>query len=290
MNWLTRLTPPGIKDIFSKRDTPDNLWIKCPKSNEMVFSADLAGLLHVTPAGHHLRIGPQMRMEYTFDNQTYNEINIPEVAKDPLKFKDDQKYSDRLKKARAKTGDQDAMTIGVGKIHGIDTVVLVQNFAFMGGSLGMAAGEGFITAAEHAISNNLPLIVFTAAGGARMQEGALSLMQMPRTTIAVQKLREASLPYITVLCDPTTGGVTASYAMLGDIQLAEPDALICFAGPRVIEETIREKLPNGFQRAEFLEEKGMIDRVVNRNDMRDTLANILSVLLKVDNIKMTENE
>ena len=290
MNWLTRLTPPGIKDIFSKRDTPDNLWIKCPKSNEMVFSADLPGLLHVTPAGHHLRIGPQMRMEYTFDNQTYNEINIPEVAKDPLKFKDDQKYSDRLKKARAKTGDQDAMTIGVGKIHGIDTVVLVQNFAFMGGSLGMAAGEGFITAAEHAISNNLPLIVFTAAGGARMQEGALSLMQMPRTTIAVQKLREASLPYITVLCDPTTGGVTASYAMLGDIQLAEPGALICFAGPRVIEETIREKLPDGFQRAEFLEEKGMIDRVVNRNDMRDTLANILSVLLKVDNIKMTENE
>ena len=290
MNWLTRLTPPGIKDIFSKKDTPDNLWIKCPKSNEMVFSADLPGLLHVTPAGHHLRIGPQMRMEYTFDNQTYNEINIPEVAKDPLKFKDDQKYTDRLKKARAKTGDQDAMTIGVGQIHGISTVVLVQNFAFMGGSLGMAAGEGFIAAAEHAISNNLPLIVFTAAGGARMQEGALSLMQMPRTTIAVQKLREASLPYITVLCDPTTGGVTASYAMLGDIQLAEPDALICFAGPRVIEETIREKLPEGFQRSEFLEEKGMIDRVVNRNDMRDTLANILSVLLKVDNIKMTENE
>ena len=290
MNWLTRLTPPGIKDVFSKRDTPDNLWIKCPKSNEMVYSADLPGLLHVTPAGHHLRIGPQMRMEYTFDNQTYNEINIPEVAKDPLKFKDDQKYTDRLKKARAKTGDQDAMSIGVGQIHGISTVVLVQNFAFMGGSLGMAAGEGFIAAAEHAISNNLPLIVFTAAGGARMQEGALSLMQMPRTTIAVQKLREASLPYITVLCDPTTGGVTASYAMLGDIQLAEPDALICFAGPRVIEETIREKLPEGFQRSEFLEEKGMIDRVVNRNDMRDTLANILSVLLKVDNIKMTENE
>lgn len=290
MNWLTRLTPPGIKDVFSKRDTPDNLWIKCPKSNEMVFSADLPGLLHVTPAGHHLRIGPQMRMEYTFDNQTYNEINIPEVAKDPLKFKDDQKYTDRLKKARAKTGDQDAMSIGVGQIHGISTVVLVQNFAFMGGSLGMAAGEGFIAAAEHAISNNLPLIVFTAAGGARMQEGALSLMQMPRTTIAIQKLREANLPYITVLCDPTTGGVTASYAMLGDIQLAEPDALICFAGPRVIEETIREKLPDGFQRAEFLEEKGMIDRVVNRNDMRDTLANILSVLLKIDNVKMTENE
>jgi len=282
MNWLSKLTPPGVKDIFSKKDTPDNLWMKCPKSNEMVFAADLPGLLHVTPAGHHLRIGPEMRMDYTFDNAEYKEIDIPEVAKDPLKFKDDQKYTDRLKKARAKTGDQDAMSIGVGKIHGIETVVLVQNFAFMGGSLGMAAGEGLISAAEYAAANKLPLVIFTAAGGARMQEGALSLMQMPRTTIAVQELREAGLPYIVVLCDPTTGGVTASYAMLGDIQLAEPGALICFAGPRVIEETIREKLPEGFQRAEFLEEKGMIDRVVARKDMRKALAQILSVLMRTD--------
>jgi len=218
MNWLTRLTPPGVKDIFSKKDTPDNLWMKCPKSNEMVFSADLPGLLHVTPAGHHLRIGPDMRMDYTFDNAEYTAVDIPDVAKDPLKFKDDQKYTDRLKKARAKTGDQD-----------------------------------LISAAEYAVAHKLPLVVFTAAGGARMQEGALSLMQMPRTTIAVQEMREAGLPYIVVLCDPTTGGVTASYAMLGDIQLAEPGALICFAGPRVIEETIREKLPEGFQRAEFLD-------------------------------------
>ena len=254
--------------------------MKCPKSGEMVFSADLAGLLHVTPAGHHLRIGPEMRMDYTFDDKAYEEVSIPEVAKDPLKFKDDQKYTDRLKKARAKTGDQDAMSIGVGKIHGIEAVVLVQNFAFMGGSLGMAAGEGFIQAAEYAAGHKLPLVVFTAAGGARMQEGALSLMQMPRTTIAVQELREAGLPYIVVLCDPTTGGVTASYAMLGDIHLAEPGALICFAGPRVIEETIREKLPEGFQRAEFLEEKGMIDRVVPRAEMRETLAKILSVLMQ----------
>ena len=282
MNWLSKLTPPGVKDIFSKKDTPDNLWMKCPKSNEMVFAADLPGLLHVTPAGHHLRIGPNMRMDYTFDKAEYKEVDIPEVAKDPLKFKDDQKYTDRLKKARAKTGDQDAMSISVGKIHGIETVVLVQNFAFMGGSLGMAAGEGFIQAAEYAAAHKLPLIVFTAAGGARMQEGALSLMQMPRTTIAVQELREAGLPYIVVLCDPTTGGVTASYAMLGDIQLAEPGALICFAGPRVIEETIREKLPEGFQRAEFLEEKGMIDRVVARKNMRKTLAQILSVLMKTE--------
>jgi len=289
MNWLSKLTPPGVKDIFSKKDTPDNLWMKCPKSNEMVFAADLPGLLHVTPAGHHLRIGPNMRMDYTFDNAEYIEVDIPEVAKDPLKFKDDQKYTDRLKKARSKTGNQDAMTIGVGKIHGIETVVLVQNFAFMGGSLGMAAGEGLISAAEYATANKLPLVVFTAAGGARMQEGALSLMQMPRTTIAVQELREAGLPYIVVLCDPTTGGVTASYAMLGDIQLAEPGALICFAGPRVIEETIREKLPEGFQRAEFLEEKGMIDRVVARKDMRKTLAQILSVLMKTDHENLFED-
>jgi len=256
--------------------------MKCPKSNEMVFSADLPGLLHVTPAGHHLRIGPEMRMDYTFDNGEWDAIDIPDVAKDPLKFKDDQKYTDRLKKARAKTGDQDAMNIGVGKIHGIETVVLVQNFAFMGGSLGMAAGEGFIQAAEYAVGHKMPLVAFTAAGGARMQEGALSLMQMPRTTIAVQELREAGLPYIVVLCDPTTGGVTASYAMLGDIHLAEPGALICFAGPRVIEETIREKLPEGFQRAEFLEKKGMIDRVVPRKDMRRTLGKILAVLMQAE--------
>ncbi|GGX72547.1 acetyl-coenzyme A carboxylase carboxyl transferase subunit beta [Litorimonas cladophorae] len=278
MNWLQKLTPPGVKSIFTKKDSPDNLWVKCPKSGEMVFAADLPGLLHVTPAGHHMRIGPDLRLQYTFDDGKYETVAVPEVAKDPLKFKDDQKYTDRLKKARAKTGDDDAMSIGVGHIRGIKTVALVQNFAFMGGSLGMAAGEGFIKAAQHAVENGLPLVVFTAAGGARMQEGALSLMQMPRTTIAVQELREAGLPYIVVLCDPTTGGVTASYAMLGDIQLAEPGALICFAGPRVIEETIREKLPEGFQRAEYLEEHGMIDRVVPRTDLRRVLGDLLAVL------------
>ncbi len=282
MNWLQKLTPPGVKSMFTKKDTPDNLWVKCPKSGEMIFAADLPGLLHVTPAGHHMRIGPKLRLQYTFDDGLYEIVPIPEVAKDPLKFKDDQKYTDRLKKARAKTGDDDAMSIGVGNIRGIKTVVLVQNFAFMGGSLGMAAGEGFIQAANYAVANNLPMVAFTAAGGARMQEGALSLMQMPRTTIAVQEMREANLPYIVVLCDPTTGGVTASYAMLGDIQLAEPGALICFAGPRVIEETIREKLPEGFQRAEYLEEHGMIDRVVARRDMRKVLGDILSVLMKQD--------
>lgn len=280
MNWFKKITPPGVKKILTKKDTPDNLWIKCPKSGEMVFTNDLPGLLHVTPAGHHMRIGPDLRMAYTFDDGEFEAVPTPEVAKDPLKFKDDKKYTDRLKAARNKTGQRDAMSIGVGRVHGIETVVLVQNFAFMGGSLGMAAGEGFIQAAEVAAHRGLPLVVFTAAGGARMQEGALSLMQMPRTTIAVQEMREAGVPYIVVLCDPTTGGVTASYAMLGDIHLAEPGALICFAGPRVIEDTIREKLPEGFQRAEYLEEKGMVDRVVHRKDMRRTLGQILAVLMK----------
>ena len=282
MNWLTKLTPPGVKNIFTKKDTPDNLWIKCPKYGEMVFSADLTKLLHVTPAGHHMRIGPDLRLGYTFDDGLYETIALPEVAKDPLKFKDDKKYTDRLKSARNKTGDQDAMSIGIGDIHGQKAVVLVQNFAFMGGSLGMAAGESFIQAADHAVAHKLPLIAFTAAGGARMQEGTLSLMQMPRTTIAVQRLREAGLPYIVVLCDPTTGGVTASYAMLGDIHLAEPGALICFAGPRVIEDTIREKLPDGFQRAEYLKDKGMVDQVVHRKDMRQTLARLISVIMQSD--------
>lgn len=282
MNWLTKLTPPGVKSMFSKKDSPDNLWIKCPNSGEMVFSNDLPGLLHVTPAGYHMRIGPELRLTYTCDDGEYELMPTPEVASDPLKFKDDKKYTDRLKSARSKTGQNDAMSIAVGAIHGIESVILVQNFAFMGGSLGMAAGEGFIQAAELAVHRGLPLVVFTAAGGARMQEGALSLMQMPRTTIAVQEMREARLPYIVVLCDPTTGGVTASYAMLGDVHLAEPGALICFAGPRVIEDTIREKLPEGFQRAEYLAEKGMVDRVVHRSEMRATLARLLSVMMKTE--------
>ncbi|MEM7729268.1 MAG: acetyl-CoA carboxylase carboxyltransferase subunit beta, partial [Pseudomonadota bacterium] len=231
---------------------------------------------------------PELRFGYTFDDGKYETFPTPSVVADPLKFKDDQKYTDRLKKARAKTGNDDAMSIAVGRIYGVDATVLVQNFAFMGGSLGMAAGEGLIAAADIALERKLPLIVFTAAGGARMQEGALSLMPMPRSTIAVQRLREAGLPYIVVLCDPTTGGVTASYAMLGDIHLAEPGAMIGFAGPRVIEETIREKLPEGFQRAEYLEEKGMVDKVVPRAEMRTTLARLLSVLMQTDHAIPTE--
>lgn len=284
MNWITKLTPPGVKKIFTKRDTPDNLWLKCPKSGEMIFHADLAANLHVTPAGHHMRIGPEFRFAYTFDEGEHKPLPTPEVVSDPLKFKDDKKYTDRLKTARSKTGMDDAMAMAIGKIEGIETIVLVQNFAFMGGSLGMAAGDAFITACEQAVSRKIPLIIFTAAGGARMQEGALSLMQMPRTTIGVQKMREAGLPYIVVLTDPTTGGVTASYAMLGDVHLAEPDALICFAGPRVIEQTIREKLPEGFQRSEYLQAKGMIDKVVPRKYLRSTLGKVLSALTQVKRV------
>ncbi len=280
MNWLEKLTPPGVKKMFSKRDTPENLWVKCPQTGEMVFHTDLENSLQVTPAGHHMRIGPVKRFAYTFDHGRYEEIEIPFVAKDPLRFRDTKKYTDRIKDARAKTHREDAMGIGVGKIGGVQSVAVVQDFSFMGGSMGMAVGEAFIKAAEEAVKRKAPLICFAAAGGARMQEGALSLMQMPRTTLAIQGLKDAGLPYIVVLTDPTTGGVTASYAMLGDVHLAEPNALIGFAGPRVIEQTIREKLPDGFQRSEYLFEKGMIDQVVDRRILPGVLADVLSVLMK----------
>ena len=229
-----------------------------------------------------MRISPEQRLSSVFDNDDYEKLKLPEVATDPLKFKDEKKYTDRLKEARNKTQRYDVMVAAVGKIRGLKSVVLVQNFDFMGGSLGMAAGEAFITAADKARSLKAPFIVFTAAGGARMQEGILSLMQMPRTTIAVDMLKEAGLPYVVVLTDPTTGGVTASYAMLGDIHIAEPGALIGFAGPRVIKQTIREDLPHGFQRAEYLLDHGMVDMVVPRHEMKDTLARVLSLLLNVE--------
>ena len=279
MSWLQRLTPPGVQKMFEKRDTPENLWVKCPISGEMVFNKDLEAAQHVTPAGHHMRIGPALRFKYTFDGE-YTEVDLPEVAKDPLKFRDDKPYTSRIAAARKKTGREDAMAIGVGSIKNIETTVLAQDFSFMGGSLGLGAGEGFLKACETAVERRTPLIVFTAAGGARMQEGALSLMQMPRTTLGVEMLKDAKLPYIVVLTDPTTGGVTASYAMLGDVHLAEPGALIGFAGPRVIEQTIREKLPEGFQRSEYLLDKGMVDKVVHRHELRTVLGNLMRTMLK----------
>jgi acetyl-CoA carboxylase carboxyl transferase subunit beta len=276
--WLSRFAP-GVRKIVSRRDTPDNLWVKDPDTGEMLYRSDLETSLWVTPTGRHMRIGAQARLRYTFDDGEFESIDTPEVAEDPLKFSDGKPYKDRLAAARKAQNARDVMSIGVGLIDGVETVVIVQDFAFMGGSLGMAAGEAFIAAARTAVERDLPLVCFTAAGGARMQEGALSLMQMARTTLAIQELKAAKLPYVVVLTDPTTGGVTASYAMLGDVHLAEPGALIGFAGPRVIEATIREKLPPGFQRAEYLQEKGMVDRVVTRAEMPVILGRILSMLM-----------
>ena len=276
--WLSRIAP-GVRGAFAKRETPENLWVKCPDTGEMIFRSDLEAALWVTPAGRHMRIGPEARFKFTFDEGQYEALPTPPVVEDPLKFSDGKPYKDRLAAARKATGEPDAMAIGFGTIAGVDAVVLVQDFAFMGGSLGMAAGEGFIAAAKAALERQVPLIAFTAAGGARMQEGALSLMQMARTTLAINELKDAALPYVVVLTDPTTGGVTASYAMLGDVHLAEPGALIGFAGPRVIEQTIRETLPPGFQRSEYLVEKGMVDRVTHRKELPEVLGSILGTLM-----------
>ena len=280
MNWLTRTVLPRIRDLARKKDTPDNLWNKCPNCGQMIFAKELEANQHVCPkCDHHLRIGAKQRFAALFDGGEYQTIELPDVLQDPLGFRDTKRYPERLKDARAKTGLRDAITVAHGSLTGHDVVAAVQNFSFMGGSMGMAAGEALIAAATLAINQRAALIVFAAAGGARMQEGILSLMQMPRTVIAVQRLREAHLPYIVVLTDPTTGGVTASYAMLGDIQIAEPGALIGFAGQRVIEQTIRETLPQGFQRAEYLLEHGMLDMVVHRHQLREELGRIVGLLL-----------
>ena len=279
--WFAKIAP-GVRKFVGKRkapDTADGLWVKVPDTGEMVYHKDLEAALWVTPSGKHMRIGPAKRMAFTFDQGKWERIAPPAAVDDPLQFVDDRPYRERLAQARRATGEQDAMQIGFGAIDGVPAVALVQDFAFMGGSLGMAAGEGFIRAAEEAIRRDVPMVAFPASGGARMQEGALSLMQMARTTLAIQELKKARLPYIVVLTDPTTGGVTASYAMLGDVQLAEPAALIGFTGPRVIEQTIREVLPPGFQRAEYLVEKGMVDQVVERKDLPATLGSIMRTLL-----------
>ena len=271
MNWLTNVVRPKIRNIL-RRETPENLWIKCPDSGQLVFYKDVEANQFVIPgSNYHMRMGAVARLKSIFDNETWYDIALPEVTPDPLRFRDERRYADRIKDARARTGLNDAVKVGYGKLEGAAVVIAVQDFDFMGGSLGMAAGEAIVRGLELAVEKKSPFIVFAASGGARMQEGILSLMQMPRTTVAVQMLREAKLPYIVVLTNPTTGGVTASYAMLGDVQIAEPGALIGFAGARVIEQTIREKLPDGFQRAEYLRDHGMVDMVVHRHDLRPTL-------------------
>jgi acetyl-CoA carboxylase carboxyl transferase subunit beta len=282
MNWITNFVRPKIKSFWGNgHATPDNLWKKCGACGEMVFHRDLATAQNVCPqCDHHIRIGPKERFPALFDGGIFEEITLPEVPLDPLKFRDEKRYTDRLKEAKTKTGATEAMAVAKGGLEGEPVVIAIQNFAFMGGSLGMAVGEAFVTAAQVAVANHCPFIIFTASGGARMQEGILSLMQMPRTTIAIQELHDAGLPYIVVLTDPTSGGVTASFAMLGDIQIAEPGAMIAFSGPRVIENTIREKLPDGFQRAEFLQQHGMIDLVVHRHQLKATLARLVHLLVR----------
>jgi acetyl-CoA carboxylase carboxyl transferase subunit beta len=281
MNWLTSVVRPKIRSLL-RREVAENSWIKCPETGQLVFYKDVETNQFVIPSSnYHMRMSATARLKSMFDGETWFDIEVPDVQVDPLKFRDERRYSDRLKDARTKTGLNDAIKLGFGKLEGLPVVIGVQDFDFMGGSLGMAAGEAVIKGLETAAQKDTPFIMFAASGGARMQEGILALMQLPRTTVAVEILREARKPYIVVLTNPTTGGVTASYAMLGDVHIAEPGALVGFAGPRVIEQTIREKLPEGFQRSEYLKDHGMVDMVVHRHELRATLARLCSVLCKV---------
>jgi acetyl-CoA carboxylase carboxyl transferase subunit beta len=280
MNWITNLVRPKIRSLL-RREGPENLWIKCPESGQLVFHKEVEDNLMVIPGSeHHLRMGTKERLAHMFDGGTYEVVPLPEVPLDPLKFKDEKRYTDRLKDNKAKTGMADSVMVATGMLDSLPLTIAVQDFAFMGGSLGMAAGEGIILAFETALARGTPLVLFVASGGARMQEGILSLMQLPRTTVALRRLRAAGLPYIVVLTNPTTGGVTASYAMLGDVHIAEPGALIGFAGARVIEQTIREKLPEGFQRAEYLRDHGMVDMVLHRKEIRPTVSRLCRLLMK----------
>jgi acetyl-CoA carboxylase carboxyl transferase subunit beta len=279
MSWISNVVRPKIRSLLNKREVPQNLWIKCPETGEMVFHRDLELNQFVIPgSGYHMRMTSRQRVESFFDGGRYDSLELPDVPVDPLKFRDERRYTERLRDARAKTGAADAVTVASGTVEGVPLVAAVQDFDFMGGSLGMAAGEAIITGMLAAAERKLPFVMFAASGGARMQEGIFSLMQLPRTTAAVATLREAGVPYIVVLTNPTTGGVTASYAMLGDVHIAEPGALIGFAGPRVIEQTIREKLPPAFQRAEYLREHGMVDMVVHRKKLREVIARICRLL------------
>jgi acetyl-CoA carboxylase carboxyl transferase subunit beta len=281
MNWISNYVRPKINSLFSRREVPENLWTKCEECGTMLFHRELSDNLNVcTNCNHHMQITPRARFAALFDAGVFTEVKVPEPLADPLQFRDQKKYPERMKAAQKATGETEAMLVAEGEIGRTPIVAAAQDFSFMGGSMGMYVGNAIIAAAERAVKLKRPLVLFTAAGGARMQEGILSLMQMPRTTVAVQMVKEAGLPYVVVLTHPTTGGVTASYAMLGDVQIAEPNALICFAGPRVIEQTIREKLPEGFQRAEYLLDHGMLDRVTHRKDLKDEIVSILRMLLR----------
>lgn len=281
MNWLTNFVRPKLRALVNRKSVPENLWDKCPNCSQLIFHRELETNLYVCPhCNHHMRLSAEKRLKLLFDGGDYHRIELPKAPADPLRFRDQKRYADRLRDARARSGEDDAIAVAHGAIGGIPVVVAALDFGFMGGSMGMAVGSGIVAAARLAVTQLAPLIVIPASGGARMQEGALSLMQMPRTVVAVQEVKEAGLPYVVVLADPTTGGVTASFAMLGDLHIAETGAMIGFAGARVIEQTVRETLPEGFQRAEYLLEHGMVDIVVTRRELRDTLARVLSLLLR----------
>lgn len=278
MNWFTDIVRPKIQKTTPK-EIADNLWVKCPACNQMLFSKELKKSMYVcTSCGHHLRLYVDKRLKMLFDNEKYTEILLPETVDDPLKFKDSQRYTDRLRTYRKATGNKDALKVATGKIGGIESVVAVMDFSFMGGSMGTAVGEGIVSAAELALKKKIPLVTVSSSGGARMQEGILSLMQMARTTAAVNQLKEHGIPFVSILTDPTTGGVSASFAMLGDVNMAEKGCLIGFAGRRVIEQTIREKLPDDFQHAEYLKKHGMVDIVVDRAHMKEELVKVLTIL------------
>lgn len=280
MNWLTNFVRPKIRAFVGNNDVPENLWEKCPGCEHMLFHKALEDDMYVCPnCGQHLKISAANRIKYLFDSGTFERIPLDPVILDPLKFKDSKKYTDRLKEYRSKTSESDAIIVGHGKIDGLRVTAAVFNFEFMGGSMGMAVGDGILKAVKYAIDNRSPLIVIPCSGGARMQEGMFSLMQMPRTVAAIKMLKDQALPYIVILTDPTTGGVSASFALLGDINIAEPGALIAFTGPRVIEGTIREKLPDGFQKSEYLLKHGMVDIVVPRKELKSKVADILKILL-----------
>ena len=290
MSWLTNFVRPKLRALIKKSDSPNNLWIKCNSCGQMVYHKDLFETMNVCPnCDHHMKMTARQRIEWILDEETIKELNVPEINIDPLKFRDSKRYLDRLKDAKSKTNSQDAVIMASGQIGGNSAMVVALDFNFMGGSMGSAVGEGFLEATKEAVNLNIPLVIFTSSGGARMQEGIFSLMQLPKTVVGVNKLKEKNIPYIVVLTDPTTGGVSASFAMLGDVTFAEPGALIGFAGPRVIQSTVQETLPEGFQTAEYLLEHGMIDDVIPRKNLKAAISNTIFLLQNNKNNERISN-
>ena len=290
MSWLTNFVRPKLRALIKKSDSPNNLWIKCNSCGQMVYHKDLFETMNVCPnCDHHMKMTARQRIEWILDEGTIKELNLPEINIDPLKFRDSKRYLDRLKDAKSKTNSEDAIIMASGQIGGNSAMVVALDFNFMGGSMGSAVGEGFLEATKEAVNLNIPLVIFTSSGGARMQEGIFSLMQLPKTVVGVNKLKEKNIPYIVVLTDPTTGGVSASFAMLGDVTFAEPGALIGFAGPRVIQSTVKETLPEGFQTAEYLLEHGMIDDVIPRKNLKAAISNTIFLLQNNKNNERISN-